>query len=58
MALEHVVTLGSPPETWLASDALTRDGPGPHSATEKAFNYLAADGRVAFHTGRPRDVYR
>jgi hypothetical protein len=58
MPSEHPVTRDSPPETWLASDVLQRDGPGPHSATEKAFNYLTASGRVAFHSGRPRDVYR
>jgi len=58
MAPEHRVTTDSEPDTWLASDFLERDGPGPHSATEKAFNYLTVDGRVTFHTGRPRDVYK
>ncbi len=58
MAPEHLVTADSDADTWLASDFLQRDGPGPHSTTEKAFNYLTVDGRVSFHTGRPRDVYK
>lgn len=58
MAEKHVVTKGSKPDTWLAADVTDREAPGPHSPTEKAFNYLTVDGRVTFHVGRPRDVYR
>jgi hypothetical protein len=58
MAEKHLVTLKSPPDTWLAADYIRRDGNGPHSQTEKAFNYLTADGRVKFQGGRPRDVYK
>jgi hypothetical protein len=58
MPAKHAVTTHSPPETWLMSDYLSKDLPGPHSQTEKAFNYLRADGSVKFHTGRPRAVYR
>jgi hypothetical protein len=58
MAEKHVVTKDSKPDMWLAADAIDRESPGPHSPTEKAFNYLTADGRVTFHVGRPRDVYR
>lgn len=54
---EHIVTADSPPGAWLLSDHVMRDQPGPHSPTEKAFNYLCADGRVAFHVGRPREIY-
>jgi hypothetical protein len=58
MAPKHRVTQSSPPGTWLAADHVRRDDPGPHSATEKAFNYLTVDGRVTFRVGRPREVYR
>jgi len=58
MAEEHVVTRKSPAGTWLMSDYVLRDAPGPHSQTDKAFNYLRADGSVKLHVGRPREVYR
>jgi len=58
MPEEHTVTTGSPPEAWLMADYLARDANGPHSPTEKAFNYLCVDGHVRFKIGRPRDVYR
>jgi len=58
MPATHVVTVKSPTGTWLMSDYLARDRPGPHSQTEKAFNYLCADGHVRFHLGSPRQVYR
>ena len=58
MVDSHVVTRKSPGDTWLLADHLLRGAPGPHSATEKAFNYLCADGHVGYHAGRPRDVYR
>jgi len=54
---EHIVTTESPPGTWLMADYLARDTNGPHSTTEKAYNYLCVDGRVHFKIGRPRDVY-
>ncbi len=55
---QHVVTSASSPDTWLLADALERGKPGPHSETQKAFNYLRADGSVKFHQGQPRAVYR
>jgi len=55
---EHVVTSESPPETWLMADAVERGKPGPHSETQKAFNYLCANGSVRFRQGQPREVYR
>jgi hypothetical protein len=58
MAEEHIVTRKSPAGTWLMSDYLARDAPGPHSQTEKALNALRADGSVEFHVGRPREVYK
>jgi hypothetical protein len=58
MAEKHFVTLKSPPGTWLAADYIRRDGNGPHSQTDKAFNYLTVDGRVKLQVGRPRDVYK
>jgi hypothetical protein len=54
---EHIVTLDSPPGSWLMADHLGRDTKGPHSQTEKAYNYLCVDGRVRFKVGRPREVY-
>lgn len=58
MADRHIVTRRSPGGTWLMSDYVLRDAPGPHSQTEKAFNTLRADGSVKFHVGRPREVYK
>ena len=58
MLKKHFATLKSPPSTWLMADYLERDKPGPHSQTEKALNYLCVDGRVRFHAGRPREVYK
>ena len=58
MADEHIVTPASPPDTWLMADFIERDRPGPHSETQKAFNFLRVDGSVQFHAGRPREVYR
>jgi len=58
MAEQHVVTGESPPDTWLMADALIKDDPGPHSETQKAFNYLCVDGSVHFRSGAPRMVYK
>lgn len=58
MVEEHVVAMDSAPDTWLMADCLLRGMTGPHSTTEKAFNYLCVDGRVEFHAGRPRGVYK
>jgi len=58
MAEKHVVDEDSDPGAWLSADAIDREAPGPHSPTEKAFNYLTADGRVTFQVGRPREVYK
>lgn len=58
MPEEHIVTTDSPPDAWLMADHLARDTNGPHSPTEKAFNYLCVDGHVRFKIGRPRDVYK
>jgi hypothetical protein len=55
---EHVVSTDSPADTWLMADYLARGAPGPHSATEKAFNHLCIDGRVSFRVGQPREVYK
>ena len=57
MPEKHVVTVESTPDTWLIADPVLRNRPGPHSNTQKAFNYLSVDGRVRFYTGRPREIY-
>ncbi len=57
MPEKHIVTSDSPRDSWLMADYLARDTKGPHSQTEKAYNYLCVDGRVHFRAGRPRDVY-
>jgi len=58
MSGEHIVTADSEPDTWLASDYLTRNTVGPHGSDGKAFHYACVDGSVKFHEGRPRDVYK
>ncbi len=58
MAEKHLVVRKSPADTWLMADYLGKDQRGPHSPTERAFNFLCADGSVKFHTGRPREVYK
>jgi hypothetical protein len=55
---KHLVTLKSPKGTWLLSDFVERDAPGPHSKTEKAFNFLTVDNEVRYFEGHPRDVYK
>ncbi len=55
---EHIVTTDSPSDAWLMADYLARGTNGPHSQTEKAYNYLCVDGHVCFKIGRPRDVYK
>ncbi|MGQ9729751.1 MAG: hypothetical protein ACUVX8_00625 [Candidatus Zipacnadales bacterium] len=58
MASKHLVSEDSDPDTWLMADYLDRQTEGPHAPRGKAFNYLTAAGRVAFHQGHPRDVYK
>jgi len=58
MPERHIVGPDAAPDTWLMGDRIRKDAPGPHSLTDKAFNYLQADGSVQFYAGRPRDVFR
>ena len=58
MPEKHIVTVKSAAETWLLADALIKDETGPHSETQKAFNYLRVDGSVLYREGAPRMVYK